>query len=84
VKISCFQNMDKMKTNLTKVAVVDHWQVLRIDPQKLKADATNLHQAAQLIAMAGTSASEQAGLTLLFLSQAIDNALKMVGNDQEI
>ncbi len=45
--------MDKVKTNLTKVAVVDHWQVLRIDPQKLKADATNLHQAVQLVAMAG-------------------------------
>ncbi len=42
-----------MKTKLTKTAVVNHWQVLRTDPQRLKADADNLHQAAQLVAMAG-------------------------------
>ncbi len=53
MKVSCFQNMDKMKTALTKADVVNHWQVLHIDPQKLKADAGNLHQAVQLVAMAG-------------------------------
>ncbi len=42
-----------MKTTLTKAVAVNHWQALRIDPQKLKADAENLHQAIQLVAMAG-------------------------------
>jgi len=42
-----------MKTALTKADVVNHWQLLHIDPQKLKADAGNLHQAVQLVAMAG-------------------------------
>jgi len=42
-----------MKINMPKTTVVDHWQILRINPQKLKADADNLHQAAQLVAMAG-------------------------------
>ncbi len=53
-----------MKTALTKADVVSHWQVLRIDPQKLKADAGNLHQAIQLVAMAGK----------YFISQAADDS----------
>ncbi len=38
---------------MPKATVIDRWQILRADPQKLKADADNLHQAVQLIAMAG-------------------------------
>ncbi len=36
------------------------------------------------IVQSGTKASEQAGLGLSFLQQAINNALKMVGNNQKI
>ncbi len=42
-----------MNTKPTKSAIVNHWQILHTDPQKLKADAGNLHQAIQLVAMAG-------------------------------
>lgn len=38
---------------MTKTTVVDQWQVLHTNPQRLKADANNLHQAVQLMAMAG-------------------------------
>ncbi len=42
-----------MDTNRTEATVINRWQTLTIQPQKVKADADNLHQAAQLVAMAG-------------------------------
>ncbi len=33
--------------------IINRWQILSIHPQKLQADANNLHQATQLVAMAG-------------------------------
>jgi hypothetical protein len=42
-----------MNNNITKTTVTEQWQVLHLFPPGLKADAYNLHQATQLVAMAG-------------------------------
>lgn len=38
---------------MKKIDVINHWKTLKLDPRKLKSDVDNLHQAAQLVAMAG-------------------------------
>ena len=38
---------------MKETEVIDRWQILSTHPQRLQADANNLHQAAQLVAMAG-------------------------------
>ncbi len=51
---------------MTETAVVDQWQNLRTNPRRLKADADNLHQAAQLMAMAGKHSGSFSFLPFLF------------------
>ncbi len=63
-----------MKTNMPKAAVIDHWQILHTDPQKLKADAGNLHQAIQLVAMAGK----------YFIPETTNDSLRRVTSSEQI